>query len=167
MTDTDVLALVAQLAAARLTGWRGLPSGLRGVAVGDARDVVLGSDRVGADLVLLDDPADGCSARAWLRDGEVVLLEVSWRTAAPAWPADGLESPEARADVQDGLVVVEAGELVYPRRGLSVVTNQDGTAARHLFGFVPTTLATYWRELRPDLATVRRPAGRMTGDDEL
>ena len=120
-----------------------------------------------ADLVLLDDPADGCSARAWLRNGEVVLLEVASRTTAPAWLVDGLESPETRDDVVDGLVVVPSGEWVYPQRGLSVVTNQDGTAARHLFGFVSTTLDAYRRLLRPDLATVRRPAARMTGGDEL
>jgi hypothetical protein len=167
MTDPDVLAIVARLAAAQLADWPGLPSGWRAVSVDDALDVVLGSDRVDADLVLLDDPADGCSARAWLRNGEVVLLEVAWRTTAPAWPVDGLESPETRDDVVDGLVVVPSGEWVYPQRGLSVVTNQDGTSARHLFGFVPTTLDVYRRLLRPDLATVRRPAARMTGGDEL
>jgi len=167
MSDTDVLAMVTQLAAARLTGWQGLPGGLRGVPRDDALDVVLGSDRVGAELVLLDDPGAGCSARAWLRNGEVVLVEVSWRAAAPAWPADGLEPPEARHDIQDGLVVVNAGERVYPGRGLCVVTNQDGTLARHFFGFVPTTLEAYARELRPDLGTVRRPAGRITGGDRL
>ena len=90
-------------------------------------------------------------------------LEAARQAVAPG--ADRDLGNRTCADV-DGLVVVAGGEWVDRQRGLSVVTNQDGTSARHLFGFVPTTLDASRCLLRPDLATVRRPAARMTGGDE-
>jgi hypothetical protein len=167
MTGADLAAVVAALASAGPVGWSGLPAGLRAAPDDETFEVMLGSEREEADLVQLPDVAEGCGARAWLRGGVAVLVEIAWRTGAPAWPLVGGERPEARDDVVDGLVLVEGGEWIYPRRGLAVVTNQDATAARRLFGFVPTTLDVYRRLLRPDLSTVRRPAVRMTGADDL
>jgi hypothetical protein len=167
MTRADLAAVVAALAEAGPVGWSGLPAGLRAAPDDETFEVVLGSEREEADLLQLPDVADGCAGRAWLRAGVVVLVEIAWRTGAPAWPPDSRERPEARDDVVDGLVVVEAGEWIYPQRGLAVVTNQDATAARRLLGFAPTTLDVYRRLLRPDLSTVRRPAARMTGGDDL
>jgi hypothetical protein len=167
MTGTDLAAVVDALASAGPVGWSGLPAGLRAAPDDETFEVVLGSEREEADLLQLPDAADGCAARAWLRGGVVVLVEISRSTGAAARPPDGGERPEARDDVVDGLVLVRAGEWIYPQRGLAVVTNQDGSAARRLFGFVPTTLDVYRRLLRPDLSTVRRPAIRITGGDEL
>ncbi|MDX6317925.1 MAG: hypothetical protein QOD35_1325 [Nocardioidaceae bacterium] len=167
MTGADLAAVVAALAAAGPVDWSGLPAGLRGAPDDETFEVVLGAERDEADLLQLPDVADGCAARAWLRGGVVVLVEITWRTGAPAWPPDSGEGPEARDDVVDGLVVVEAGEWIYPQRGLAVVTNQDATAARRMFGFAPTTLDVYRRLLRPDLSTVRRPAVGMTRGDDL
>jgi hypothetical protein len=167
MTGTDLAAVVDALASAGPVGWSGLPAGLRAAPDDETFEVVLGSEREEADLLQLPDVADGCAARAWLRGGVVVLVEIAWRTGAPAWPPDSAGEPEAQDDVVDGLVVVKAGEWIYPQRGLAVVTNQDATAARRLFGFAPTTLDVYRRLLRPDLSTVRRPVVRMTGADDL
>jgi hypothetical protein len=167
MTRADLAAVVAALAEAGPVGWSGLPAGLRAAPDDETFEVVLGSEREEADLLQLPDVAEGCAARAWLRGGVVVLVEIAWRTGPPAWPPDSRDRPEARDDVVDGLVVVEAGEWIYPQHGLAVVTNQDATAARRLFGFAPTTLDVYRRLLRPDLSTVRRPAVRTTGGDGL
>lgn len=164
MSSSDVQSLLAPLATARFTQWAGLPAGLR-LTASDGEPVSLGDLAADAALTHLPDPRPGCAARAWTRDGQLVLVEVAWSRNAPAWPTGptSLGAPDRRDDVMDGLVGITAGEWVYASRGLAIVTSPDGHHVRHAFGFTPTTTQRYARELRVALATTRHPAGHRWG----
>ncbi|WP_347351802.1 hypothetical protein [Intrasporangium sp.] len=157
MTPQTISSLAAALAAGQYPDWSGLPPGVT-LDPADAQPAALGERGLPAVLVHLDDPAPGCSARAWTDPdtGRVVLLEVAWTAAPPEWPA-GLGEPDRREDVIDGLVAVAGGEWVYAGRGLAVVTSPDGRHVRHAFGFAPTSVDAYARDLRVGLAVTRRP----------
>lgn len=87
-------------------------------------------DRSLAELLHFDDPRPGASARAWLRDGHVVLLDVAWRSGAPLDALAGLGEPEERRDMVDGLVPLEGGEWLFPRRGLVDVVDAENRPPR-------------------------------------
>jgi hypothetical protein len=164
MADPPLAAAARLLAARQLADWAGLPARLRATdAAESAGAVTLGSDRVDAELLHLDDPADGAWARAWRRDGYVVLVQVSWRAKPVLGQLRALGAPDEVADAADGLITLEAGEWLFPRRGLTALVSPEGGHIRHLFGYVPTTAGTYRRELRPDLSERRRPTRSSPG----
>ncbi|MBK5248038.1 MAG: hypothetical protein JJE50_01190 [Actinomycetales bacterium] len=159
MREVSLDDVAEQLAGLRLSDWHGLPRALEG---GDLEDppalVTLGADDEEAELVHLDDPRARVSARAWLRDGLTVLIEVTWRGGPDAEVLEVLGKPDERDDVVDGLVRLEGGEWIFAGRGLAAVVRAG--RVHSAVGFVPTTAAAYRRSLRPERQTSRRPVRR-------
>jgi hypothetical protein len=158
MAEPFLAKVAEQLSSLRVSGWAGTPSGLEAGPLEDPPALVtLGTAREEAELVNLVDPLPGASARAWLRNGRVVLVEVSWRRRPPLDALADLGEPDERGDVDAGLDHLVGGEWLFPGRGLTAVVDPEGGHIRHLLGFAPTTAERYRRMLRPDLATRRRP----------
>ena len=158
-----IAGVAARLATLDVRTWHGLPAelALRG-ADGDAAGAfMLGSAFEPADVVSLDTPPSATGARAWLRNGVVVLVDVALDSERSATPVpDFLGEPLRRLDVTYGLLHLPSGEWVYPTRGLALVVAYDHV--RHAMGFAACSEDEYERRLRVQFATTRRPleAGR-------
>ena len=167
MPDPTLTALAKTLGSAELTGWRGLPPHLEPEQPDEAPALVtLGSEFVPAELVHLDDPAEGARARGWLRDGYIALLDVAWERSVDAARLDTLGEPAERADVIDGLARLPHGEWLYPDAWVSPRWSRHRrTAFRRVDGLRPVRpcRVRYRRDLQPDFATHRRPLDRQAG----
>ena len=158
MAESSLAEVAEQLSSLRVSGWTGTPSGLEAGPLEDPPALVtLGTAHEEAELVNLVDPLPGAAARAWLRGGRVVLVEVSWRSRPPLDALASMGQPDERGDVDAGLDHLAGGEWLFPGRGLAAVVDPEGGHIRHLLGFASTTAERYRRTLRPDLATRRRP----------
>jgi hypothetical protein len=160
---TSIGDVVAQLAKLDLRAWHGLPAGLAlRAADGDVAGVsMLGSAFEPADVVSLDTPPGAIGARAWLRGGAVVVVDVALDSERPdALVPDFLPAPARRLDVAYGLVHLPSGEWVYPTRGLALVVAHG--RVRHAMGFTACSETEYEARLRVQFAMTRRPleAGR-------
>lgn len=159
----SIAGIAARLARLDVREWHGLPEelALRG-ADGDAAGVsMLGSAFEPADVVSLDTPPSATGARAWLRNGFVVLVDVALESERLVSPVpDFLGEPVRRLDVTYGLLHLPSGEWVYPTRGLALVVAYDHV--RHAMGFGACSEDEYERRLRVPFVTTRRPleAGR-------
>jgi hypothetical protein len=165
---TTIGDVLAQLATLDLRAWRGVPADLSlRAADGDAAGAsMLGRAFESADVVSLDTPPSATGARAWLRDGHVVLVDVALEVGGAAAPSpDAVGEPERRLDVTYGLLNLPSGEWVYPARGLALVVEHD--RVRHAMGFVPCDQDEYETRLRPQLATTRRPLDSAPPKEDL
>lgn len=171
MTSSDTFAdVMAKLARADVAGWRGLPDGLDWRAHIDAGDApagaALGDASEPADMIHVADATTGRSARAWLRDDSVILIDVPMApdVAGPAVP-NALGMPDRRLDVIYGLLPIPQGEWVYAARGLALVVHVG--RIRHAIGFAPSNPDDYARRLRVPLAVTRRPLASRHQEDDL
>ena len=160
---------VTQLAALDVATWQGLPARLDWHA-STPDDVpaaaTLGAAFEPADVVSLGTPSSAAGARAWLRDGRVVLIDVALDTGSAALPPpDSLGEPERRLDVTYGLRHLPSGERVYAARGLALVV--DDERVRHVIGFVPCGVDEYEHRLRIRFETTRRPLAARLSEEDL
>ncbi|GAA0984513.1 hypothetical protein GCM10009555_058390 [Acrocarpospora macrocephala] len=145
--------LVGRLADRRLDGWYGLPADLTPEPPAEPPALTwLGGACEAALLTHLDDPRPDAWARAWLRSGLVVLVDVAWRDPPGLEALEALGPPGARGACTDGLAAAE--EWLYAERGLAAIVGPR--RIRHLLGFAATDAATYGERLRPDFTTRRR-----------
>ncbi len=151
------------LAAGDLAGWRGLPPACRPEELAAAVGPLLegeGRGRLGRGEALFRATADAGGLRRlrlWLEeDGSVALVDAE---VGGTPPPSGLDEPEARLDYRWRTLAVEAGEWVWPERGLALFLS-DGGDVVHAAGFVATTLEDYLERLRPHLGERRLPGGR-------
>ena len=154
---TILADVVTRLATLDVQSWRGLPTDLawRG-ADDEAAASMLGDEFEPADVVSLGTSAPASGARAWVRDGRVVLVDVALDAAGDASPpSDALGEPERRLDVTYGLRHLPSGEWVYPGRGLALVVEHG--RVRHVMGFATCDEDEYENRLRVRFATTRRP----------
>jgi hypothetical protein len=158
MQGTTLTDIVRRLAALELAGWQGLPAELR-LPPGHEppASLSLGEAHEGAEMAHLDDPQPGAAARAWLRDGRVVMVDVALRPARDLADAGITEAPDERLDVTYGLEPIPAGEWVYARRGLALIVRPHDGVVLHIIAYVPTPAAAYARGLRPSFEAQRRP----------
>jgi hypothetical protein len=146
--------LVGRLVRADLAAWQGLPPGLSvALAVGDSglasMALELGDEHVAADMVHLDGPA-----RAWSRDGEIVLVDAPVEPGGDGLALEVLGIFDAET-IRYG--TAPASERVYAGLGLAAIVQSPGAVLRHLMGFVPTTTHEYRRALRPGFVVTRHP----------
>lgn len=71
-------------------------------------------------------------------------LDGGWRALST-----DLGEPEASFDWVFGTVAMPGGELVYAKRGLTILLNPENQAVVYISVYVPTTVEEYARRLRP------------------
>lgn len=70
---------------------------------------------------------------------------------------DALGAPAAKLPYHDETVRVADGEWVWPERGIAIYLSEDARDATRLALFPATDLATYRREIQPDLRVIEEP----------
>ena len=156
--DTTIGDIAVRLATLDVRTRQGVPPDLawHGADEEAADASMLGDAFEPADVVSLDTPPSATGARAWLREGRVVLVDVALSGDDAASALSGhLGEPDRRLDVAYGLLHLVSGEWVYPTRGLAFVVAHD--RVRHAMGFVPCGEEEYEDRLRVRFATSRRP----------
>jgi len=169
MTEpTDALEL---LATGRFDEWWGLPPlSLRAVTArfppSDLSPVVgsLGSDLVPARYVTVPVPGFGSEVRVWFTEPDDLVVRIDGTPAGAGLAQEPLVrrlgEPDARLDTYLNVLRVEKGELVYARRGLTLLTNPANQLLLGTAFYAGTTPEVYERRLRLDLRlrTGARPA---------
>ena len=139
--------------ARRFVGWRGLPPGcapdvLFGIKLDNTWGVMpLGSSFEKARSHLVELTGYG-RALAYVRDGAVAMFDAMAPQLDGGWPAlsTDLGAPEATFDWVFGTVAMPVGELVYAKRGLTIVLNRR------------------IRRSHASVCTCRRPSKNTRGD---
>jgi hypothetical protein len=164
--DASVADIAARLARLEVRAWRGLPADLAWHAADEAAAAMLGDALEPAEVVSLDTPPSASAARAWLRSGYVVLIDVALESEATVSLVTVVfGEPERRLDVTYGLRPLPSGEWVYAARGLALVV--DGEHVRHAMGFVACEEPEYQERLRVRFATTRRPLDSAAAKEGL
>jgi hypothetical protein len=159
--------VLTRLCALDVAAWRGLPHGLTWHG-GPDDDVpaaaALGDAFEPADMVHVSVPSSEVTARLWLREDVVVLVDVAPDDEAAELP-EQLGEPDRRLDTRYGLRALPHGEWVYAARGLALVV--DDERVRHVIGFAPCAVDTYVSRLRVRLGAERHPLAAGGTEDGL
>jgi hypothetical protein len=158
------------LARRELAAWRGLPAD---TTLDDVRarfgepEEGLGRGRLGAhsrDFVFVRADGYGEPLRAWLdEDDRFLAIDVEYPEAGDL-PA-ALGTPEARRDFPWAGLELAGGELVFPRRGITVYVNPETGEVLRVNLFAAGTLGDYDATARLALAPHRRRPARAPRDD--
>jgi hypothetical protein len=125
----------------------------------------LGDEFEPADVVSRTVASASATARLWIRDDAIVLVDVPLDGGSSRLAHEDLGAPEQRRDVTYGLVFLSLGEWIYAARGLALVA--DEVRVRHVMGFVPCGVDEYERRLRIRFETTRRPLASRHVEEDL
>ena len=169
-TDTSCESAIRIFVARDFRNWTGLPATctleqvtqhapLLNEGVGLAR---LG--RTKRQFRMLTVPDYDHAVRVWLDGPRALMLDVQTPkfTSDVAVVLNELGEPEAKLDYVWGTLPVAAGELVYPKRGLSLFAAPTGLAIFHLAAFSPTTVDEYVENYRLHLGKKPFPPVRKS-----
>jgi len=93
--------------------------------------------------------------RAWERGTKVVLVEVDATEKDQDLPAR-LGEPGGTMDYYFMTTKLEGGALVYPDRGLALLSNEERSSVTKIFLFTPTSLDSYGDSLHHPVEPARR-----------
>lgn len=142
----------------KLTHWQGLPvelsiTEIAGAYPGLSQDMavgMVGEDTRRAYFKVLTSKCFPFPLQIWYIDEQVVKIEGDQpEIINPDALLEALGEPEARLDCHYDVDFIEKGEWVYPRRGLSLCRDDDGSIVR-LTGFHPMSLERYQSQIRFD-----------------
>jgi hypothetical protein len=92
-----------------------------------------------------------------VRDGELTLFDGMNPEFELPPVLEELGEPDARLDYQHGTLPVNAGEWVFPGRGITLFLNTTSEVPLHVALYRPTDLDGYASRLRPHLGKRLRP----------
>ena len=104
------------------------------------------------------------AVRVWLDGPRVLMLDAQTPklTSDVAVVLNELGEPEAKLDYVWGMLPIAAGELVYPKRGLSLFVAPTRLAVFHVAVFSPTTLDGYVENYRLHLGKKPFPPAKKS-----
>ena len=144
-------------------GWRGLPSECTWDIVTERFSPKfegtvafhLGTSREPASHQELTVEGFARPVRTWERDQQVVLIEVDATDSDQDLPVR-LGPPTGTLDYYFMTSKIEGGALVFPDKGIAVLTNADHTTVLKILLFSPTSLEHYTESLHHPVDPARR-----------
>lgn len=89
--------------------------------------------------------------QVWFKDNAILKIEAKYpQLSANQYQAitKALGEPTDKLDYYFDILMIPNGEWVYPKRGISLFLNADGTGLVNLSVYHPTSLETYKRNIR-------------------